>query len=657
MTAITVRDKIMKFNTSAITFFVSFLTSLAFASDKNCDMSLSNAWNYSAKRLFASSCLSYSLLVMVLVAFTIAPAGAVINIEVTTTDDVTNLGDTVVSLREAIDMANSNTDDTIIQLENNQTYQLTDCISEGGSGNDDANLDGDLDHTAADDLTIKGNDSTIENTCQNNRVLHHHHEDSMLVLEDLTVTGGINPHSGTNIKVLGFLTMTRVVVTNGVGSSSRSRSSVVVGHINSSVEDLQLKLMMTNSSVRRNQSGGVQVIHGNANVSASRISDNDGAGFGIKVGTLRMDSTRLVRNNGNGVGGTDGSIYITNSVAEYNNGFGFKNTGYAGSGQPLNLTDVTVTNNAKGGVQCSGCTELTLLNSTVSSNNGTGVGMFANVIGPTMTITNSLILDNIASGRPGADEPDESGGVEMIAVGDAIPLVTITRSTIARNTSGPDARGGGILVTNAGLDINHSTITNNEALGEGGGIASVGDQPVTLNFVTLVENTTAAGAANIQRDTGALNLTASVVALPIGGDNCDGAGDFSSGGFNQIDDSTCGFGGGTGDVVPADDPLLERLASSRGSLPVRVPFHSSPLRNAVTGVVCDTAGIDQRSISRPMGTACDVGAVEATANEILFIREGVISPKDLQRLRNEGNPIFPNFERNHSLGESLRTWR
>ncbi|MEE9355570.1 MAG: right-handed parallel beta-helix repeat-containing protein [Methylococcaceae bacterium] len=571
------------------------------------------------------SLLTWILAATVVISMTVVPASAVTNVVVTTTDDVTNPADGVVSLREAIDIANSDADDTVIQIGTALTYQLTDCVAKepqeslsGGTffppAEDNANLDGDLDHTAADNLTIEGNGSTIKNTCLYDRVLHNQHENSMLVLDDLTVTGGISPPgSGTNIWVFGSMIMTNVKVTDGVSDIGSQSAGIVVGF--ASPDNLGMLLTMTNSSILGNGAGGVRVDTGDANVTDSIINDNDGAGFTITFGTLTMDSTTLVDNNGNGVSGIDGAINVTNSAAGNNNGFGFRNTGNAESGQPLNLTNVNSIDNARGGVVCSYCTGLNLLNSTVFSNDGVGVAMRTNVIGPTMTITNTTITDNTESGTD--SNSNEAGGVEMVAEGEPTPLVTITRSTIAGNTSAPGGDGGGILVINAGLEIDNSTITQNEARGEGGGIASIGTQPIDLNFVTLVENTATSGAANIQRETGALNLTATVLALPIGGANCtDTGGSETSEGFNQADDLTCGIGGALGDVAPAPNPMLGALGSHGGPTPTRIPLAGSPLLGAVIGVICDTAVEDQRGISRPQGVSCEVGAVEE--NEVLL---------------------------------------
>jgi hypothetical protein len=561
-------------------------------------------------------------------AITTTPAGALNTVVVTTTADVTNAGDGLLSLREAIDIANTDADDTVVALGSGLTYQLTDCVAKEpvdlGGGffapppEDDANLDGDLDHTAADALTIDGNGSIIQNTCPYDRVLHSQHEDATVVLDHVTIAGGISPPgSGTNIWVLGSMTMNEVFVSDGVSDVGAQSAGVVVGF--SAPDNLGLLLTMTNSSILGNGKGGVRVVTGDATVTGSTLNDNDGPGFTNTFGTLTMDTTTLVDNNGDGVSGIDSAMTITNSAAGNNNGWGFRGTGNAETGQAMNLTNVNSIDNRAGGVSCSYCTDLNLVSSTVSSNDGVGVSMLANVAGPTMAITNSTIEANV--GNTTADF--EAGGVDMNVDPGLDPTVSISRSTIANNTSGAMGDGGGIRVVNAGLDIAHSTITGNEALDAGGGIAGVGSQPVTLEFVTLVENATVSGGANLHRETGSVDTSATVIGLPIGGSNCAAAGgSMVSSGFTQVSDTSCMPAGAPGDLIPAPNPMLGPLTPNGGPTPTRLPLMGSPLLGAVTGTACDMAAEDQRGISRPQGAACEVGAVEENEVIVAFMLVG-----------------------------------
>ncbi|MDH3754610.1 MAG: hypothetical protein OEU32_12125, partial [Acidimicrobiia bacterium] len=88
-----------------------------------------------------------------------APAGelgaAAVTTHVVTTDlDIVNGADAVLSLREAVDAANADGVDSIIELTPGVQYQLTNCGPDPAE--EDLNVDGDLDHTEANALTITG---------------------------------------------------------------------------------------------------------------------------------------------------------------------------------------------------------------------------------------------------------------------------------------------------------------------------------------------------------------------------------------------------------------------------------------------------------------------------------------------------------------------
>ncbi len=105
------------------------------------------------------------------------------------TFNVTTVNDTVggmnMSLRDAINAANADSENSTIILGSGLTYELTTCGTF-----DDANATGDLDHTEAFELTVQGNGSTIQQTCTGDRIFHNHAVGSLVVLNDVTITGG-----------------------------------------------------------------------------------------------------------------------------------------------------------------------------------------------------------------------------------------------------------------------------------------------------------------------------------------------------------------------------------------------------------------------------------------------------------------------------------
>ena len=269
----------------------------------------------------------------------------------------------------------------------------------------------------------------------------------------------------------------------------------------------------------------------------------------------------------------------------------------APGGGTVTLTNSTVSGNTSGGngggVAAAGA--VTVTNSAISGNtasvNGGGVG--ANGV---ITVTNSTISSNNAS---------TGGGVAASAV------VTVTNSTFSGNAA-PAGSGGGIAGTSIPVAATNSTFSNNTAL-FGGGISTGGR--VTLVYATVVSNTAPTGSNVRLFGTGSANLTSfgSVVALG----NCFLNGTTtSSNGFNYSDNNSCGFTNtAQGDQQNAANPGLGALADNGGPTQTRLPQPGSPLINVIPTASCQADGAsgistDQRGVTRPLGTGCDIGSVE-----------------------------------------------
>jgi hypothetical protein len=128
------------------------------------------------------------------------------------------------------------------------------------------------------------------------------------------------------------------------------------------------------------------------------------------------------------------------------------------------------------------------------------------------------------------------------------------------------------------------------------------------------------------------------VALPLVGEgdvpftvapfNCeDNGATITSLGYNFSDDDTCGFtNAAVGDRQNAGNPGLGALAANGGPTPTLLPAVTSPLVNFIPIAVCgggDTiAGspvtTDQRGISRPQETGCEIGSVELEGLVVRF---------------------------------------
>lgn len=211
-----------------------------------------------------------------------------------------------------------------------------------------------------------------------------------------------------------------------------------------------------------------------------------------------------------------------------------------------------------------------------------------------VTVLNSTLKGN--------SSPDTGGAIYTHG------SVTINNSTLTDNSSD---RGGAVFALGA-IAIENSTVTNNVAT-RGGGVYAAGQ--LRLNHATLVANTAQAGAnleiASVVRDFESAN---SVIAKPLGeGQNCRGVvWERSSQGYNFSDDDSCRFDG-VDDGQGSGDPQLGELADNGGPTQTRMPKPGSPLIDANRTPCSNPLTTDQRGVSRPQGSGCDIGAVEREA--------------------------------------------
>jgi hypothetical protein len=296
----------------------------------------------------------------------------------------------------------------------------------------------------------------------------------------------------------------------------------------------------------------------------------------------------------------------------------------------------------------------------------------------TLTLTRCLVSGNAVS-RSGSGEEGDGGGlynidgsVEVIdseftgnnaptgfggAIENLTGTVTITDSSFNANTA---LAGGAIATASGKLVVNGSTFSSNVATNDGGGILNAtleiespppGQASVTNS--TFVGNGAAIGAAisNDQGETSVANCTiagnaasqregfaiSSVLSNqpPFGlfvkgtllanntGGNCFPV-DTTSLGYNLSDDTTCD----TIFTATGDRNNVAAGLDSGGLLPHGGPtatvalLATSPAVNAIPTAACtDRNGTpisrDQRGVTRPQGSACDIGAFELFASRFL----------------------------------------
>ena len=185
-----------------------------------------------------------------------------------------------------------------------------------------------------------------------------------------------------------------------------------------------------------------------------------------------------------------------------------------------------------------------------------------------MTLSNSSFSGNIAELQGGGIYNGDSG-----AHG-----VTVSNSTFSGNIAASSDGGGGAVASRWSFGVVNSTFSDNATAGSGGGI-----QTILSGYVRL-------------RNT--------IVANTLAGDNCSG--NINDGGGNlSYPDTTC-------PGINAD-PVLGPLQDNGGLTWTMALGEGSAAIDAGDDAICAAApvnNLDQRSVTRPQGVHCDIGAVE-----------------------------------------------
>ena len=576
---------------------------------------------------FGAGGLLASALVPIAVA---APASATANptIVVTTTADVIDGSDGVLSLREAVALANATPGDDTIQLADGATYDLTIC----GSAVNDApdNTIGDLNATGTDGLTITGRAvaaiaPTIVQSCPQ-RVLSS--STGVLTLAHLHLSGGA-AGTGASIVAVGPLSLDHV--------DESGATSVGTSTWDSAAIDAQSRpVSIVDSVIHDNPGAGVYLKDAGPTVSSvvrrTTIRDNaatvDQVAGGIwSPGMFTLDQSQVTGNSGGllaaGVAAFGGSTVTASTISGNHDG---DSGGISGE---FSLTDSDVVGNSGtfyGGVMG----RFTVTRSTVSGNH-------AGQIGGGLTGT-GLLIDSTVSGN---DAVGPGGGVLAEAGDSGHRSVVVRRSTITGNRGtvsggivGLDDYGDGVGPTpppaaNAtAVLLDASTVVSNVAL-PGLGAISLAPTTVPASDVAFARFAGESSSAVV----GSLSVTASVLGRGLSAAPACALGPaapVTSGGYNFGADGSCA-GGGTGDVLAGGDPGLSALGNHGGSTATMEPTAGSPLIDRIPSGFSTCAGqVDQRGVARPIGPACDIGSVEADAN--VFPTESEFTPIVPQRL-------------------------
>ncbi|MBV8301820.1 MAG: hypothetical protein JOY68_07845, partial [Candidatus Dormibacteraeota bacterium] len=336
-------------------------------------------------------------------------------------------------------------------------------------------------------------------------------------------------------------------------------------------------------------------------MSNNEASDNSGGGLAAGFDDDQEFSVSL-----------SGVTFATNTAKHYGGAMVFGDD----DGATLTMQNVWATGNraACGGGDCAGGAFAIL-------DSGTNAG----------TATNVLIENNKASNTDGLAY---GGGIYQTAFGDLGPAISWNNVTLDGNAVTGGSASGGAMYATSGTTANLTNVTaTNNSAAKWGGAVGIGIPTATVNIdaSTIDGNTTsAANGAALYTDSGPINVKQTI----LNGDTSNGAvvecatktgGTIASGGYNLVDDSTCGFSG-TGDTQSASaNPELQPLETNAASstqppdvgaavddphLTTQALGTGSVAIDAVPTSFCPPPGTDARGVARPVGPKCDIGAYE-----------------------------------------------
>lgn len=292
---------------------------------------------------------------------------------------------------------------------------------------------------------------------------------------------------------------------------SKNHADLDIGAI--SVADLEMTLsgctITENSAVRF--AGGIKATRCVTTISNCSITDNEcgntaglsGGGVANTLGTTTIRDSTISRNRAGFSGGgiSNGGNSVATGVMSLTNCVISENHGHAGGGGianegQLTITDCTITGNTTdnygGGIQSVFSIETLVTNSTISGNSGFGGGGINNGGGSRTVLMDCEVSNNTSTGEPSSLFPG-GGGI----VNNEGSEVEIYRSTISGNRANFQAGG----IRNAGtLTIEESTLSENSAAREGGGIFNWRQGEAQITNSTLSQNESRDGGGLFNQD-------------------------------------------------------------------------------------------------------------------------------------------------------------
>lgn len=516
---------------------------------------------------------------------------------VTSTADIVNPNDGVLTLREAIAQANMFAGADAINFDLPDGPQIITLTSGELKITDNLTIHG----LGANRLTISGNNISrvfnVDNSSDSTQI--------QVAIEGLTIADG--------------------KASEGAGIYNRER------------------LTVSHSAISGNSAsfaGGGIYNSGSLTVSNGTLSGNSTTifGGGIKSdGALTVSNSILSHNSAYYGGGIDSgnTLIVSNSTlshnsATYGGGINSDGTGI------LTVSDSTLTHNSAsydgGGIL--NRSTVTVSNSTLSHNSAGSGGGIQN--SGTLTVSNSTLSDNSAF--------FDGGGITNNNI------LTVRSSTLSGNSVSYD---GGGLFNRGTVTMSNSTLSGNSASYDGGGIANGG--MLTMSNSTLSSNSATSGGGIFNSGYGSLAVSNSIV----GGNTASGKanevtnrGSFTSNGYNLVgqNDNAGGFITTTTDIVLQGgiETAIAPLANNGSSTLTHALTTGSAAINTGDPTVVSTT--DQRGVFQ-VGRR-DIGAYESlpnvTVDTLIDEDNGNLSPGDtslreaIARVSSGGSIYFSN---------------
>ncbi len=252
-------------------------------------------------------------------------------------------------------------------------------------------------------------------------------------------------------------------------------------------------------------------------------------------------------------------------------------------------------------------TAVSLNHLVIQNGAGTDPGFGARVGGGMLLYQANLTINNSTIRN---NQARIAGAIAVLTAGSQ---VHVYNSTI-HNNEGTDDVGG--IYSVSGASIVNSTISNNRG-NETSAVYVHGTSSASLTMLnsTLTDNESVISAGLAVLSTGYTSIANTILNNPLSAREC--ASNSISNSRNNLlraSSSSCGLSNGVDGNIIGQDPKLGPLQiNAPGTTMTHALLAGSPAIDAGNDAVCNTApvgGRDQRGNARPQGAHCDIGAVE-----------------------------------------------